>query len=295
MTNATSYFSKPADTLDPKLFQGRVLKASIRNGIMSLIKDFLNESYRHSEMWAHPWLAGSGVSYQWQAAREPGDLDCLIGIDFIRFKKANPEFGGLTNKEISDQLNEEFHDSLQPKTENWNGYELTFYALATDDIKSIKPYAAYDLMYDEWSVVPDPNAAPPSVPEWDDVVGTDETKTNNINTRFETALQDLRWATAMPARRNAEVRLDSAAAQGGALFDEIHNNRSQAFSDVGEGYSDFHNYRWQAGKKNGTVQKLRSMKKYLIDNSRTGARASYGVELPDADTLIRRAAIYRIK
>jgi hypothetical protein len=295
MTNATSYFSKPADTLDPKLFQGRVLKASIRNGIMSLIKDFLNESYRHSEMWAHPWLAGSGVSYQWQAAREPGDLDCLIGIDFIRFKKANPEFSGLTNKEISDQLNEEFHDNLQKKTEDWNGYELTFYALATDDIKTIKPYAAYDLMYDEWSVVPDPNAAPPSVPEWDEVAGIDETKTNSINTRFETALQDLRWATAMPARRNAEVRLDSAAAQGGALFDEIHNNRSQAFSDVGEGYSDFHNYRWQAGKRNGTVQKLKSMKKYLIDNSRTGARASYGVELPDADTLIRRAAIYRIK
>ena len=295
MTNATSYFSKPADTLDPKLFQGRVLKASIRNGIMSLIKDFLNESYRHSEMWAHPWLAGSGVSYQWQAAREPADLDCLIGIDFIRFKKANPEFSGLTNKEISSQLNEEFHDSLQKKTEDWNGFELTFYALATDDIKSIKPYAAYDLMYDEWSVVPDPNAAPPTVPEWDEVVGIDENKTNNINTRFETALQDLRWATAMPARRNAEVRLDSAAAQGGALFDEIHNNRSQAFSDVGEGYSDFHNYRWQAGKRSGTVQKLKSMKKYLIDNSRTGARSSYGVELPDADTLIRRAAIYRIK
>ena len=295
MTNATSYFSTPADTLDPKLFQGRVLKASIRNGIMSLIKDFLNESYRHSEMWAHPWLAGSGVSYQWQAAREPGDLDCLIGIDFIRFKKANPEFSGLTNKEISSQLNEEFHDSLQKKTENWNGFELTFYALATDDIKSIKPYAAYDLMYDEWSVIPDPNAAPPSVPEWDEVADIDTNKTNNINTRFETALQDLRWATAMPARRNAEVRLDSAAAQGGALFDEIHNNRSQAFSDTGEGYSDFHNYRWQAGKRNGTVQKLKSMKKYLIDNSRTGARASYGVELPDADTLIRRAAIYRIK
>jgi hypothetical protein len=295
MTNATSYFSKPADTLDPKLFQGRVLKASIRNGITSLIKDFLGESYRHSEMWAHPWLAGSGVSYQWQAAREPGDLDCLIGIDFIRFKKANPEFSGLTNKEISDQLNEEFHDNLQKKTENWNGYELTFYALATDDIKSIKPYAAYDLTYDEWSVVPDPNAAPPTVPEWDAVADTDTSKTKNINTRFETALQDLRWATAMPARRNAEVRLDSAAAQGGALFDEIHNNRSQAFSDVGEGYSDFHNYRWQAGKRNGTVQKLKSMKKYLIDNSRTGARASYGVELPDADTLIRRAAIYRIK
>lgn len=295
MSNATSYFSTPADTLDPKLFQGRVLKASIRNGIMSLIKDFLNKSYRHSEMWAHPWLAGSGVSYQWQAAREPADLDCLIGIDFIRFRKANPEYAGLTNKEISAQLNEDFHEELHKDTENWNGYELTFYALTTDDIKTIKPYAAYDLMYDEWSVVPDPNAAPPSVPEWDEVVGIDENKTNSINTRFETALQDLRWATAMPARRNAEVRLDSAAAQGGALFDEIHNNRSQAFSDSGEGYSDFHNYRWQAGKRSGTIQKLKSMKKYLIDNSRTGAQASYGVELPDADTLIRRAAVYRIQ
>lgn len=294
MTNATSYFSQPADTLDPKLFQGRVLKPIIRNGIMALIKDFLNKSYRHSEMWAHPWLAGSGVSYQWQASREPKDLDCLIGIDFIRFKKANPEFSGLTNKEISDQLNEEFHDNLQSTTEDWNGYELTFYALATDDIKTIKPYAAYDLMYDEWSVVPDPNAAPPSVPEWDDVTNTDSNKTQTINTRFESALQDLRWATAMPARRNAEVRLDSASAQGGALFDEIHNNRSQAFSETGDGYSDFHNYRWQAGKSNGTIDKLKSMKKYLIDNSRTGAKASYGVELPDADTLIRRAAIYRI-
>jgi len=295
MTNATSYFSQPASTLDPKLFQGRVLKPSIRNGIMALITDFLNQNYRHSEMWAHPWLAGSGVSYQWQAARQPGDLDCLIGIDFIRFRKANPEFAGLTDKEISAQLNEEFHNNLNPSSSNWNGFELTFYALTTDRIESIKPYAAYDLMYDEWSVVPDPNAAPPTVPEWDEAANIDEARARNINTRFETALEDLRWSTSMPARRNAEVRLDSAASQGGALFDEIHNNRSLAFSENGEGYSDFHNYRWQAGKRNGVVQKLKSMKQYMIDNSRTGAQASYGVELPDADTLIRRAAIYRIK
>jgi hypothetical protein len=262
---------------------------------MSLLTDFLNENYRHSDMWAHPWLAGSGVSYQWQAARQPADLDCLIGIDFIRFKKANPEFSGLSNKEISAQLNEDFHDNLQKSTENWNGYELTFYALTTDDIRTIKPYAAYDLMYDEWAVIPDPNAAPPSVPEWDDAVDSDTKKTANINTRFESALDDLRWATAMPARRNAEVRLDSAAAQGGALFDEIHNNRGLAFSENGDGYSDFNNYRWQAGKRNGTVQKLKSMKKYLNDNARTGAQATYGVELPDANTMIRRAATYRIQ
>jgi hypothetical protein len=262
---------------------------------MALIKDFLSESYRHSEMWAHPWLAGSGVSYQWQAAREPADLDCLIGIDFIRFRKANPEYAGLNNKEIASQLNEDFHQGLQKQTENWNGYELTFYALTTDDIKTIKPYAAYDLLYDEWSVVPDPNAAPPSVPEWDNAVNTDSKKADSINTRFEAALSDLRFATSYPTMRNSEVRLESAAAQGKALFDEIHTNRGQAFSDVGEGYSDFHNYRWQAGKRNGTINKLKSMRDYILDNSAAGARATYGVELPDADTLIRRAAVYRIQ
>lgn len=295
MSNATSYFSTPADTLDPKLFQGRVLKPSIRNGVTALIKDFLNESYRHSEMWAHPWLAGSGVSYQWQAAREPKDLDCLIGVDFIRFRKANPEYSGLTNREISSQLNEDFHDGLQKQTSNWNGYELTFYALATDDIKTIKPYAAYDLLYDEWTVVPDPNAAPPSFPEWDEAVDSDAKKTQNISARFESALSDLKFATSFPARRNSEVRLDSAAAQGKALFDEIHTNRSQAFSDTGEGYADFHNYRWQSGKQNGTIDRLKSMRDYVLKNNTTAARATYGVELPDADTLIRRAAIYRIK
>ena len=292
MSNA--YFSTPSDTLDPKLFQGRVLKPSIRSGIMALIKDFLDESYRHSEMWAHPWLAGSGVSYQWEASREPKDLDCLVGIDFIRFKKANPEYAGLSNKEISSQLNEDFHLGLQKKTSNWNGYELTFYALTTDDIKSIKPYAAYDLMYDEWSVVPDPNAAPPSVPEWDEAVESDAKKTDNINTRFESALSDLRFATSYPTMRNSEVRLESAATQGKALFDEIHQNRSQAFSESGEGYSDFHNYRWQAGKNNGTIGKLKSMRDYVLNNNVAGANATYGVQLPDADTLIRRAAIYRV-
>jgi hypothetical protein len=38
------------------------------------------------------WLAGSAVSYQWSAAREPGDLDVLIGVDYIQFRKAHPEY-----------------------------------------------------------------------------------------------------------------------------------------------------------------------------------------------------------
>jgi hypothetical protein len=91
----------------------------------------------------------------------------LVGVDYIKFRKANPEYVGLSDSEISNQINEEFREGLQPGTENWNGYELTFYVNAgATDIRSIKPYAAYDLKYDDWTVTPDPNAAPPQNPDW---------------------------------------------------------------------------------------------------------------------------------
>ena len=291
--NATSYFSAPSDTLDPKLFQGRALKPQIRSGINTLITDFLGKYYRHSDTWAHPWLAGSGVSFQWSANRQPGDLDCLIGINYIQFRKANPEYAGLSDKEISSQLNEQFHDDLQPGTENWNGYELTFYALVSDDIRSIRPYAAYDLKYDEWTVTPDPAAQPPKNSSWDSVVNGDAGLTQQITTRFNAAMNDMQISQGGAAHRNAEARLTNAAQQGEALFNEIHNNRSQAFSPAGEGYGDFHNYRWQAGKRNGTISSLRALREYVRKNANAENASVYGVDLPDSSTLIRRAATYR--
>ena len=290
MVNPTSYFSAPAPTLDPTLFEGRTLRAWVRSGIQAILNDFIGRKYRHSELWAHAWLAGSGVSYQWQAARQPGDLDCLIGIDFIQFRRANPEYVGLTDKEISDQLNEDFNNELHHQTENWNGYELTFFALTTNDIRTIKPYAAYDLRHDEWTVTPNPTAAPPVNPEWDRIASNDKAQSDQAITRFNAALQDIQASHNGPNKRNAEVRMTAAAAQANALYHEIHENRSIAFGPTGEGYGDFNNYRWQAGKRSGAVTNLRNvretMKKSLQDNQ-------YGVEFPDASTLIRRAATYR--
>jgi hypothetical protein len=284
----TSYFSAPAQTLDPTLFEGRVLRSWVRTGILSILNDFLGLSYRHAELWAHPWLAGSGVSYQWEAGREPRDLDCLVGVDFVQFRKANPEFAGLTDKEISAELNEQFKEELQGQTENWNGYELTFYVNPkATDIRAIKPYAAYDLKYDEWTVTPDPSAAAPINPEWDRIAEGDAKRTESTLTRFNAAKMEAQMAHSEPLRRNAEVKMAAAAAQGNALFTEIHNNRSLAFSQEGQGYDDFHNYRWQAGKRAGTIQKLRSLRDF--------AKRNYVMEMPDADTLVRRAAVYRNK
>lgn len=293
MSIPTSYFSAPASTLDPTLFEGRSLKAWVRSGILRMLNDFLGLQYRHSDLWAHPWLAGSAVSYQWQAARQPGDLDCLIGVDFIQFRKANPEYAGLTDKEISGQLNEDFHQNLQLQTDNWNGFELTFFALNTSDIRMIKPYAAYDLKYNEWTVYPDPQARPPQNPDWDRVTQSDTDTAEQASTRFSAALQDVQSSRNDAMRRNAETRLTMAAAQGNALYNEIHENRSMAFSPEGAGYGDFNNYRWQAAKASGAIQKLRNVREYLKESLKE--QNPYGVELPDASTLIRRAATYRNK
>jgi hypothetical protein len=239
-------------------------------------------------------LAGSAVSYQWSADREPADLDCLVGVDFVQFRKANPEFRGLLDKEIAEQLNEEFHNELWPQTENWNGFELTFYVNPqATDIRQIKPYAAYDLKYNEWTVTPDPNQSVPQHPEWESVANGDYTTAHQIHIRFSAAMNDMGQAHPGPSRRNAEARLNAAGQQGLALYTEIHENRSEAFSPTGAGYGDFHNYRWQAAKRSGTIDMLRSVKHHMDNLRSTSANELYGVDLPDTDTLIRRAALYR--
>jgi hypothetical protein len=286
---STSYFSLPAPTLDPVLFQGRSLHSGIKTGINSLLYGFLDKHYRHADLWAHPWLAGSGVSYQWSANRTPKDLDCLVGVNFEQFRKANPEYRGLSDAEISQQINSDFRDELQPQTSNWNGFELTFYVNPTGtDIRNIKPYAAYDLKYDEWTVHPDPNRAAPSNPAWESVSSSDNSVATQLSARYSQALQDISLSRNDANKRNAETKLNLAGQQASALYDEIHNNRSLAFSPTGEGYSDFHNYRWQAGKSSGTIDLLKNIKKDF-DNK----MPNYGVNLPDTNTLIRRAATYR--
>lgn len=293
--NPTSYFSTPAPQLDPTLFEGRSLKSWVRNGINQLLHGFLGHKFRHSELWAHPWLAGSGVSYQWSAARQPGDLDCLVGIDFVQFRQANPEYRGLTDREVADQLNEDFRAGLQPETENWNGYELTFYVNPkATNITNIKPYAAYDLKYNEWTVPPSPNQEAPRNPEWDSIAVSDYTVAHQAYIRATKAIQDLEVNTGSgPQHRNSETALLAAYQQANALYTDIHSQRSEAFSPTGQGYNDFYNYRWQAAKRSGAIDLLREIRSAVSSRVGTGIKSIYGVDFPDASTLIRRATLYR--
>jgi hypothetical protein len=117
--NPTSYFSAPSSTLDPELFDGNRLKPQVRNALLELVYSFLGKHFTNPQSWAEPWIAGSGASYQWAAAREPGDLDILVGVDYVAFRRTNPRYQGLSDKEISEDINEKFRTELQPHTERW--------------------------------------------------------------------------------------------------------------------------------------------------------------------------------
>lgn len=289
----TSYFSTPENELDPTLFSGMTLKGWVRNGLLHLLFDYLREEYRHPDLWTHVWLAGSAVSYQWSASRDPGDLDVLIGVDYIQFRKAHPEYVGLSDIEISKMLNEGFRENIQPFTKNWHGFEVTFYVNpGATDIRTINPYAAYDLTHNEWTVFPSKVSAPDN-PVWEKQVQKDRSMAAEIVARYSQALTDIKSAPHDAARRNAEFKLQQALTQGSMLFDDIHSSRRYAFRQDGKGYLDFYNYRWQAGKKYGTVPALRQMSEYWREYKARQAEETYGIDLPDTQTLIRRAATYK--
>lgn len=287
----TSYFSLSAAGLDPKLFQGKKLIPSVRNSILSLVLGALNTKFHGADVWVHAWLAGSGVSYHWYAHRDPADLDCLVGIDYPVFRSMNPNYSGFSNKEIASEFNDLFSDTLHPQTSNYLGsYDLTFYANVRSNIVDIKPYAAYSLTDNEWTVEPKKDGIKRRS-DWDTVVHSDIQRAMDITDRYKRFLGDITAASTDAARRNAETMLTHTIEQGSALFDEIHEGRSAAFGPSGEGYEDFTNYRWQAGKESGIVQAMRKLKDVSKNVKSITAGQKYGLDLPKTDVLIRRAAM----
>jgi hypothetical protein len=292
--STTSYFSEPEKNLDPVLFDGDVLKGWVRNSLLRMLNDFLATKYMYPNIWSTTWIAGSGVSYQWKVQRDPGDLDVLVGVDYLTFRKLNPDYMGLSDVEISRMLNEDFRLGLMPNTKRWEGFEVTFYVNpGATDIRIIKPYAAYDLTHNEWTVHPNPDARGADQPAWEQAAEKDRDKALEIVSRYSQIVTTLQAAVNPAGRRNAEVQLMTLLEQASALWEDIHSSRKKAFSETGEGYGDFYNYRWQAGKRLGTIVALKTLKDYLDSVKESNELQTYGVTLPDDRTLVRRALTYR--
>jgi len=287
---STSYFSEPNGILDPRLIKNNKVIPHVRSSILAALFNYLRPTYSDPESWCNVWLAGSGVSYQWAAEREPADLDCLVGIDYIKFRQANNRFTGLSDQEIASMFNEGFGEELNPSTAHFmDTYELTFYVNVRSNIVEIRPYSAYNLTSDSWTVQP-VITSPFRPADWESKSQRDLVIASGILSRYQKALNAVTASQSAAARINAEAALHLAVMQGAALFDDIHEGRKYAFSPVGQGYLDYANYRWQAGKSSGIVPALKRLKEISKQSKQEFAAQTYGVELPDASLLIRRAA-----
>lgn len=295
---STSYFSAPEQTLDPSLFDGMHLKANIRAWILNTVMGYLRENYLHPDGWVRIWIAGSGVSYQWSADRQPADLDLMLGVDYPEFRRCNPNLSGLSDSEIASNLNEDMYEELYPEIDGVSfgrsTFEVTVYAnlgvnATRDGIKFIHPYAAYDVTQAEWAVLPDKNPPNRIHPSWEMSVEGDRSRGERIIDLYNSTVQQIRGAQNPAHRTNAERTLTQVLDAAEGLYDEIHAGRKAAFSPHGQGYADFHNYRWQAGKRTGVVQALRRLKDYHSANKTRSDFETYGMELPDTETIIRRS------
>ena len=307
--SATSYFSAPEDHLDPVLFESTRLRPEVRHWILRTVMSILHEPARdsmpgllHAETWVRVWIAGSGVSYQWSATRDPADLDVLLGINYVEFRRANPAYVSFTDAEVASMLNELFYEEMQGPRGDFPfadafGYDVTVYvnrgvSAARDAILSINPYAAYDVTQDEWALLPQRVSANVN-PAWEMSAERDRQYAEDLIREYGESLQAIQMAQNPAHRTNAENRLQQVMDASAALFEELHSARRAAFGPAGAGYADFNNYRWQAGKRNGVVQASKKIREYLKAARDRTDFETYGTELPDTETLIRRAGMYR--
>lgn len=253
----SGYFSTPNDHLDPDLFDGENMKPVVREGLLNMLYNDLRDDlgFKNPENWVVAWLAGSGASYQWDADRGNGDLDVLFGVDFPQFLDDNPQFPRLSEPEVAAYTDKMLKAKSWPKTQgvkignSSKRYEITFFwnPGMSQDIRNIHAYAAYDLIMDRWDVKPpelpeDPRSQYPE--DWFNFTNADQYQAGVI--------QDM-------AAHGGQLGRHQAKQAAKSMWDTIHGGRRQAFSDVGLGYWDFHNFRWQRAKESGIVETLRGI------------------------------------
>jgi hypothetical protein len=276
---ASSYFSQPADTLDPHLFEdSEHIRPYVRKTILDSLFYYLGAKYNNPELWTMAWLAGSGISYQWAASRGNGDLDVLLGIDYSEFVNNNPESQWMDRHEIADAFTEDLRRNLWPRTshvglgyETDNGwwieqtYEITYFLndqveATSNSITNIHPYAAYNLTKDEWTIKPpglpsDPHSLYPE--EYYNQADANKEAAHALVTRYNSVrAEGSTIVSGTPQEVNNKRHRALVQAEARTLFDSLHLGRKHAFSNIGEGYGDFYNFQWQSAKESGIVNAL---------------------------------------
>lgn len=297
----SGYFSAPTETLDHSLFEDgdpTKFRQDTRQWVLDTLYSFWSSRYNNPRRWSKVWIAGSAISYQWSEARGNGDLDVLIGIDWPKFQADNPQFRAMPETDLAAIINKEFHSELWPKTaeQNIHGriFEVTFYVNPNSaDIRNIRPYAAYNLTDDEWTVHP-PMGQDFEHPEafYTNAEREHKHAFDLVNQYNQAAEQAKAMQPGTPGWHNAMRQAEILSAQAASMYEDLHTGRRQAFGSSGSGYGDYYNFRWQYHKKHGSAQALNAVGKSHKAALEEYQASVYGKPIDAADVALRRAALW---
>lgn len=219
-------FEPGRPTLDPRVFDGDRMHPEIRQSVLAALDGFWRPRYGNWAYWAKPYLAGSGASHWWDS---DADMDILVGVDLDRLRKVRPKNQDVSDDDIVAHLDHELKEELDPQTVSLNGFTTTYFVNAGSyDIRAIKPYAAYDLVADDWVVHP-----PVLPPDWGPHYIPDDV--------WRQCEQQAREAEAVLALLDPASRHQACV----ALFDHWHSWRHLAYTEHGKGWLDTGNINWQ--------------------------------------------------
>jgi hypothetical protein len=152
-------FSAQKQHLDPAIFTpAEMMWPQVRDWCLGQVNDFWQPRYGPWWDWANIYLAGSTASYWWSG---DNDFDLLAGVSSPRFARAHPEMADLAGDQatLCDHFNAEFKEGFNTEAIEVPGhaepYSLTLYANPDSyDIRTIRPYAAYNISANHWAVHP---------------------------------------------------------------------------------------------------------------------------------------------
>lgn len=244
----------PTTGFDPTLFdRHHRLRPVVRRDIMERLDTALRvDGGVTGSEWQDElrvYIAGGSAS-EWAGGRPNDtaqDLDILIGVDYPAFRGNQPAGEQpLDDREIDGRLNEALRKHFNKN--GWypsfgGAWDLTGYVNPDAyDIRSIKPYAAWDVSRDRWAV------KPPHLP-------------GHSLSDFDPALVREARAVATWARSILQLREPARTHEARALWEHVHRDRSRAFSAEGEGWQDPGNLieKWLSYHPDRLMQKIRNL------------------------------------
>jgi hypothetical protein len=229
--NPTQRIFGPTYGLDHRLFLGEHLRPEIRDDILNTFEEFCERhGYTNPDSWSRLVFFGSEAS-NWTSANDEGngDFDLSLGIEYAKFRLHNSSWADESDEGIASAFTELMHAELNDPAKYFDTaegrmgpFDQTWFCNPLGyRIEQIKPYAAYDVSAKVWIV------KPPTLQHWSI---EDFPQGHPLVTEIHAVAAEVRAVLKMPEPYRSQ--------QGDRLWHYIHDGRSQAFSDQGEGWYD---------------------------------------------------------